>query len=142
MSIANIIDVERTVAKKLGLGEARRVVQVEVPTDREVEIRATVCASLNQRARIWDSAGKLHFEWEGRGKGRTIGAGTRSFREGKLWISCMFYQHGGAGWINCDLNVAEGSDDGSNAKVTIRCEDGGDMPGDWEDLVIVLAWSK
>lgn len=141
MSLANIINVDSTIAKKLVLGEAGRVVEVKVPKDREVEIRATVNASLKQRARIWDSAGKLHFEWEGRGKGRTIGAGTRLIEEGRLWISCMFCQYSGSSWINCDLNVAEETDEGSHTKVTIRCEDGGDMPGDWEDLVIELGWT-
>jgi hypothetical protein len=142
MSIAKIINVDSVIAKKLALNEAGRVVEVKVPNDREVEIRATVNASLSQRARIWDRTGKLHFEWEGRGKGRSIGSGSSLITEGKLWISCMFNQHGGSGWINCDLNVAEELDDAGNAKVTIKCEDGGEVPGDWEDLVVELGWKK
>jgi hypothetical protein len=42
-------------------------------------------------------------------------------------------------WIANDLNVTEQSENGS-CRVTICCEDGGDFPGDWDDLVLAVEW--
>jgi hypothetical protein len=52
-------------------------------------VHAVVNAKLHQQCRIWDAAGRMHFEWEGRGERRSIGAGSRTFEHTPLYIDCL-----------------------------------------------------
>jgi hypothetical protein len=40
-----------------------------------------------------------------------------------------------------DLNVRAESEQGER-HVVISCEDGGDFPGSWDDLVVRLSWNE
>lgn len=137
MSEVKIISVDSALSKKTGLHEDARMVRVTVPTDRPVTIHAQANAKKIQRTQVFDEVGRLHFEWEGRGEGRTLGAGSRTFQNPILLFSCLSMW--GDGWVVSDLNVSQSDPDGVH-RVLIRCEDGGDFPGDWDDLRVTIEW--
>jgi len=137
MPDVQIIEVDEAIHAKTDMKPGTRMVAVDVPTDRTVSVHAEVSAKLLQRIQLWDGRGQMPFQWQGRGKGRTIGAGTRIFPSGPALIGCMSYQ--GDNWIVNDLNVCADQDDGER-RIVIKCEDGGNFPLDWNDLVVTLRW--
>ena len=139
MSDVTIVEVDNELHAKTDMPTGTRMVRVAVPTDRPVTVHAAVNARLLQEARVFDGEGKMHFEWQGRGDGRTIGCGSRTFEHAPLLIGCLSYQDDI--WIVNDLNVRSEIADNGDHKVTIYCEDGGDFPGDWDDLVVTTSWS-
>jgi hypothetical protein len=139
MTDVRIIEVDQALHNKTDMTTGTRMVRVEVPSDRPVTVHAAVNAKLLQEVRVFDAEGRMHFEWQGRGSGRTIGCGSRTFELPPLLIGCLSYQDDT--WIVNDLNIrSEFAEDGAG-KVVIHCEDGGDFPGDWDDLVVTLSWS-
>jgi hypothetical protein len=138
MSNVRIVEVDEALHAQTDMRVGTRMVEVAVPTDRPVTVHALVNAKMLQQCRIWDAAGRMHFEWEGRGEQRTIGAGSRTFGESPLCIGCLALQTDH--WVVSDLNVCAESDAGER-RIVVRCEDGGDFPGSWDDLVVTLSWA-
>lgn len=138
MTDVTIIEVDEALHAETDMKTGTRMVRVAAPTDRPVTLHARVNAKLLQQTRIFDAAGRMHFEWQGRGLGRTIGCGARTFEQTPLLIGCLSYQD--EQWIVNDLNVHSELAEGE-CKIQIRCEDGGDFPGDWDDLVVTLSWA-
>ncbi len=138
MSEVRIITVDADLAARTSMHEGTRMVQVAVPTDRPVTIHAQTNAKKIQRVDVFDADGRMHFEWEGRGEGRTIGTGSRTFAASILLFSCQSLW--GNGWVVSDVNASQSDADGRH-QVLIRCEDGGDFPGDWDDLRVTIEWS-
>jgi hypothetical protein len=138
MSEVKIITVDAALADKTGAHEGTRMVQIRVPTDRPVTVHAEANAKSLQRAQVYDAEGRIHFEWEGRGEGRTLGTGSRTFNQPTLLVACLSMW--GDGWVVSDMNVCCEEADGVQ-RVLIRCEDGGDFPGDWDDLKVSLEWA-
>ena len=139
MSDVRIIDVDDALHAQTDMAVGTRMVQVVVPTDRPVTVHAEVTAKMLQVCRIWDAAGRMHFEWEGRGEHRSIGAGSRTFEHSPLNVACLALQTDH--WVVSDLNIAADSIDGER-RIVIRCEDGGDFPGSWDDLVLRFTWAE
>jgi hypothetical protein len=137
MSDVQIIEVDEATHARTDMRPGTRMVAVQVPTDRSVTVQAEVNAKLLQRMQLWDGAGRMPFEWQGRGQGRTIGSGSLTFDSGPALIGCMSFQ--GERWIVNDLNVCAEHDD-DERRVVIKCEDGGGVPLDWNDLVVTLRW--
>jgi len=137
MSDVQIIVVDEATHAKTHMRTGTRMVAVQVPTDRAVTVQAQVNAKLIQRVQLWDGGGRMPFEWQGRGKGRTIGTGSFTFGSGPALVGCMSYR--GDRWIVNDLNVCADHDDGDR-RIVIKCEDGGGVPPDWDDLVVTLRW--
>jgi hypothetical protein len=75
----------------------------------------------------------------GRGEQRAIGAGSRTLEHTPLYVGCLalLTDH----WVVSDLNVRAESEQGER-HVVISCEDGGDFPGSWDDLVVRLSWNE
>jgi hypothetical protein len=138
MSEVMIVEVDAELAGRTHMHEGTRAVRVRIPTDRAVTISAVANAKKIQRAQVFDGAGRQHFEWEGRGEGRTLGTGSRTFADPILLFSCASFW--GDNWVVSDLNVSHREEEGK-VKVLIRCEDGGDFPGDWDDLKVGIEWS-
>jgi hypothetical protein len=139
MSDVRITEVDETLHAQTDMTIGTRMVQVAVPTDRAVTVHAEVNARKLQLCRIWDAAGRMHFEWQGRGEQRTIGAGSRTFEHTPLSIGCLALQTDH--WVVSDLNICAESAEGER-RIVIRCEDGGDFPGSWDDLVIRFGWNE
>lgn len=139
MSDVRIIIVDADLAARTSMHEGTRMVQVAVPTDRPVTIHAQTNAKKIQRVDVFDADGRMHFEWEGRGEGRTIGTGSRTFAGPTLLFSCQSMW--GDGWVVSDVNASQSDADGRH-QVLIRCEDGGDFPGDWDDLRVSVEWAN
>jgi hypothetical protein len=137
MSEVKIVTVDAALAAKTGMHEGTRMVQVMVPTDCPVTVHAQANAKKIQRVQLFDADYRIHFEWEGRGEGRTLGTGSRTFSAPSVLVACMSLW--GNGWVVSDMNVTQEDVDGQH-RVMIRCEDGGDFPGDWDDLKITLEW--
>ncbi len=138
MSEVKIIEVDAALAAKTSMHEGTRMVHVAIPTDRPVTIHAQANAKKIQRLDVFDGAGRMHFEWEGRGEGRTIGTGSRTFTTPFLMFACLSLW--GDGWVVSDVNASQADPDGKH-QVLIRCEDGGDFPGDWNDLRVTIEWA-
>jgi hypothetical protein len=138
MSEVTIIEVDETLHALTDMKAGTRMVKIVAPTDRPVTVHAVVNAKMLQKVRLFDAKGHMHFEWQGRGSGRTLGCGSRTFEQMPLLLGCLSYQD--EQWIVNDLNVRSEVEDGG-CKVTVQCEDGGDFPGDWDDLVVTLSWS-
>lgn len=138
MSEVKIITVDAALGARTHIHEDTRMVQVRVPADRAVTIQAVANAKKIQRVQVFDSEGHMHFEWEGRGEGRTLGVGSRTFSSPTLLFACASYW--GDGWVVSDLNVTQSEADGRH-QVLICCEDGGDFPGDWDDLRVTVEWT-
>jgi hypothetical protein len=139
MNDVRIIEVDEALHAQTDMRPGTRMVQVAVPTDRPVTVHAAVNARKLQQCRIWDAAGHMHFEWEGRGEHRTIGAGSRTFEHTPLNVACMALQTDH--WVVSDLNVCAESEEGER-RVVINCEDGGDFPGSWDDLILRFSWTE
>lgn len=139
MTDVTIIEVDEALHAQTDMKAGTRIVKVEAPSDRPVTVHARVNAKLLQQARLFDANGRMHFEWQGRGLGRTIGCGSRTFEHPPLLLGCLSYQD--ENWIVNDLNVRSEVVDGE-CRISIRCEDGGDFPGDWDDLVVTLSWAE
>jgi hypothetical protein len=139
MNDVRIIEVDEALYAQTDMRPGTRMVQVAVPTDRPITLHAVVNAKRLQQCRIWDAAGQMHFEWEGRGEQRTIGAGSRTFEKTPLYIGCLALQTDH--WVVSDLNVRTESEEGER-RVTASCEDGGDFPGSWDDLIVRLSWNE
>jgi len=139
MSEVKIVEVDEQLHAFTNMRPGTRMVAVQVPTDRAVTLHATVNARMLQRVQIWDAEGRMHFEWEGRGEQRTLGAGSRTFSNPPLLIGCqsLRVEH----WIVNDINVCADSNDGQR-RVLIRYEDGGDVPVDWDDTIVELTWAE
>lgn len=134
-----IIDVDADIAVRTAMHEGTRMVQLQVPTDRPVKIHAKANAKRTQRLQVFDGDGHIHFHWERRGQEVALGSGSRTFSVPTLLVGCSALLSDE--WIVSDMNVNQ-SEDESSIHVQIRCEDGGDFPGDWNDLVVDLEWSK
>lgn len=139
MNDVRIIEVDTALCTKTDMRAGTRMVQVGVPTDRPVTVHAVVSAKMLQQCRIWDAAGRMHFEWEGRGEHRAIGAESRTFEDTPLYIGCLALQTDH--WVVSDLDVCAESEEGER-RILIRCEDGGDFPGSWDDLVVRFSWHE
>lgn len=139
MSDVKLIEVDSNLHAQTNMRVGTRMVEVPVPVDQTVEVQAQANACLLQRVQVWDAAGRMHFEWEGRGSEHSIGNGSRVFANGPLRFGCQSLQDGS--WIVNDLNVRSEMD-GDRRRVIIKCEDGGDFPGDWDDLVVTLSWPE
>jgi hypothetical protein len=139
MTDVTIIEVDAALHVETDMRTGTRMVRVDAPSDRPVTVHAQVNAKLLQQVRVFDGEGHMHFEWQGRGQGRTIGCGSRTFRNPPLLIGCLSYQDDN--WIVNDLNVRSEASDGER-RITVHCEDGGDFPGDWDDLVVTLTWAE
>lgn len=137
MSEVKIVTVDAALAAKTGMHEDTRMVQLMVPTDRPVTVHAEANAKKIQRVQVYDANHRIHFEWEGRGEGRTLGTGSRTFPAPTVLVACTSLW--GDGWVVSDMNVTQDDSDGRH-RVLIRCEDGGDFPGDWDDLKVTLEW--
>lgn len=139
MADVEIVEVDEGLHPQTGMRPGTRMIAVHVPTDRCVTLHADVNARMRQRVQVWDAAGRMHFEWEGRGEGRTLGAGSRTFPSTPLRIGCMSFH--GDDWVVNDINVCS-EVEGGERRVVIRYEDGGDFPSDWNDLILTLTWPE
>jgi len=138
MSEVKIVTVDAALAAKTHMHEDTRMVQVKVPSDRPATIEAVANAKKIQRVQVFDADGRMHFEWEGRGEGRTLGVGSRTFSNPTLLFACTSFW--GDNWVVSDFNVTQSESEGRQ-QVLICCEDGGDFPGDWNDLRITVDWA-
>lgn len=139
MADVRIIEVDDDLHAKTDMKAGTRMVAVDVPPDRTVTVHARVNSLLQQKVQVFDDTGYMHFEWSGRGKGRSLGCGTRTFQNPPLLLGCTSYQE--EHWVVSDLNVRS-EDDDEEHRVIVQCEDGGDLPGDWDDLVVTLSWQR
>ncbi len=136
MNNADIVTVDSALSAKTNFKQETRVAKVGIPTDRPIQIHAVTHSKMLQKMQIFGGDGRQYITWEGRGEGRMLGSDSRTFSNNTLLVSCSALY--GYGWVVSGLKIAADVD--ASRKVVISSEDGGNFPGDWNDIVVTLTW--
>ena len=136
MNKADIVTVDSALSAKTNFKQETRIAKVDIPTGRPIQIHAVTHSKMLQKMQIFDGDGRHHITWEGRGESRMLGSDSKTFSNDTLLVSCSALY--GYGWVVSGLKIGAG--DSESQKVVISSEDGGNFPGDWNDVVVTLTW--